>query len=180
MLDQHIRFVDKYFETLNAAESARYAGFSEDTSKQEGWRLLQRDDVQDYLDKLRAELAEKTGVSKQKVISEIARLAFSDIRKYYTGDDQLKAITDLDDDEAAALLSVKMLEEKIPGTDIVTGINKEIKLYDKLGALEKLARHLGLYEKDNAQSKQEAIITPAINVYNTAPNLTSSEKDIDV
>lgn len=151
MLDQHQRFADKYFETLNAAESARYAGFAEDTAKQEGWRLLERDDINEYLSKLRLELSEKTGISQQKVLNEIAKIAFSDIRNYYKGDDQLKAITDLDDNEAAALSSVKMYEEYSQGEPI--GINKEIKMYDKLAGLEKLARHLGMYAKDNDQSK---------------------------
>lgn len=162
MLDQHIRFADKYFETLNASESARYAGFSEETAKQEGWRLLQRDDVQQYLEKLRAELQEKTGVTQQRVLNEIAKIAFSDIRNYYTDDDALKPITDLDDNEAAALSSVKILEEKLPGTQIVVGVNKEIKLYDKLSGLEKLARHLGLFEKDNQQSSAKISLTKKI------------------
>lgn len=148
MLEQHQRFADKYFETLNGAESARYAGFSEDSARQEANRLLDRDDIQGYLQKLRAELSEKTGISQQKVLNEIARIAFADIRNYYKGDDQLKAITDLDDNEAAALASVKMYEEYSQGEPI--GINKEIKMYDKLAGLEKLARHLGMYNKDES------------------------------
>lgn len=151
MLEQHQRFADKYFETLNGAESARYAGFAEGTARAEACRLLDRDDVKDYLIKLRVILAEKTGISQQKVLQEIAKLAFSDIRNYYTGDDVLKPITDLDDNEAAALASVKMYQEYSQGEPI--GINKEIKLYNKLDGLEKLARHLGLYEKDNSQSR---------------------------
>lgn len=152
MLDQHIRFADKYFETLNAAESARYADFAEDSCRQEGWRLLQREDVQEYLSKLKSELAEKTGISQQKVLQEIAKIAFSDIRNYYQADGQLKNITDLDDNEAAALSSVKSYEENLPGTSVVIGMNKEIKIYDKLAGLEKLMRHLGMYDKDNIRN----------------------------
>lgn len=162
MLDQHIRFADKYFETLNASESARYAGFSEETAKQEGWRLLQREDIQEYLNKLRADLQEKTSITQQKVLQEIAKIAFSDIRNYYTEDDNLRPITDLDDNEAAALASVKTYEEKLPGTSVVIGMNKEIKLYDKLNGLEKLARHLGLYEKDNEQAASKITLTKKV------------------
>lgn len=154
MLEQHQRFADKFFETLNGAESARYAGFSEASARQEASRLLERDDVQEYLQRLRAVLAEKTGVSQQKVLNEIAKIAFSDIRNYYQDDNQLKPICDLEDNEAAALASVKSYEENLPGTSVVIGINKEIKLYDKLAGLEKLARHLGMYKEDNKQRSQ--------------------------
>src|ERR1700685_626836 len=94
MLEQHQRFADKYFETLNGAESARYAGFAEDSARIEASRLLDRDDVQAYLQELRSELSEKTGISQQKVLNEIAKIAFSDIRNYYEGDGQLKNVTD--------------------------------------------------------------------------------------
>lgn len=165
MLDQHVRFADKYFETLNATLSAIYAGFDQNSARQQGWQLLQRDDIQGYLEKLRSDLADKTSISQQKVLAEIAKIAFSDIRNYYTGDDKLKPITDLDDNEAAALASVKSYEEYSQGEPI--GMNKEIKLYDKLGGLEKLARHLGLYEKDNEQSKN----TIHINIDNNDAKL---------
>lgn len=150
MLDQHIRFADKYFETLNGAESARYAGYAGASARIEAARLLDREDIQEYLQRLRLILAEKTGISQQKVLNEIAKIAFSDIRNFYEDDGQLKNITNLNDNEAAALSSVKTYEEKDREGNIL-GLNREIKMYDKLAGLEKLARHLGLYEMDNQQ-----------------------------
>lgn len=162
MQDNHIKFCDKYFETLNGTQSAIYAGFSEDTAKQQAWQILQRDDVQEYLQKLRIEYADKAGVTKEKVMREVAKISFSDIRNYYTGDDKLKPITDLDDNEAAALASVKTYEEY--SQHEVIGINKEIKLYDKLAGLEKLARMLGMYEKDNEQAAARIPTSFTVNV----------------
>lgn len=152
MLDSHKRFADRYFETLNGTQSAIYAGFSEETAKQQAWQLLQRDDIQEYLQLLRDDLDSRTGISKEKVLREVARIAFADIRNYYKGDNQLIPIVDLDEDSAAALASLKTFEEFTPDGDPI-GTSKEIKLYNKLDGLEKLARHLGLYEKDNSQTK---------------------------
>lgn len=153
MTESHIRFADKYFETLNGSLSAEYAGFDQNSARQQAWQLLQRDDIQEYLQKKREELSFRTGITAEKVLREVARIAFSDIRDFYKEDNNLIPISDLDDDAAAALSSVKSYEETMPGTSIVVGINREIKLYNKLDGLEKLARHLGLYEKDNLQSK---------------------------
>jgi phage terminase small subunit len=80
MNENHKRFADKYFETLNASQSAIYAGFSEDTSRQQGWQLLQREDVQNYLSKLKAEYSEKSGITKEWVMTrfkDISDDAFS-------------------------------------------------------------------------------------------------------
>src|ERR1700748_1709972 len=151
MTDQVKRFCDRYFETLKGKESAIYAGFSEKTAVVQASQMLASEEVENYLNELREKLAEKTGISQEKVLQEIAKIAFSDIRNYYQDDNNLKPICDLEDNEAAALASVKSYEETLPGTAIVGGINKEIKLYDKLAGLEKLARHLGMYEKDNAR-----------------------------
>lgn len=160
--ESHQRFADKYFETLNGTQSAIYAGYAEASARIEASRLLDREDVQAYLQQLRAVLEEKTGISAQKVLNEIAKIAFADIRNFYKGDDQLKAITDLDDNEAAALMSVKMYEEYTPDGPI--GMNKEIKMYNKLDGLEKLARHLGLFEKDNRQKSTDSDKTMKVEI----------------
>jgi len=65
------RFADKYFETLNASESAIYAGFSEDTARQQGWQLLQREEIQNYLSELKQEYAEKSGINKEWVMNRL-------------------------------------------------------------------------------------------------------------
>lgn len=171
MQESHIRFADKYFETLNASLSAEYAGFSIETARQQGWQLLQRDDIQAYLDEKRAILTERTGITAEKVLREVARIAFSDIRDYYKEDNNLIPISDLDDDAAAALSSVKSYEENIPGTDIVAGTNKEIRLYNKLDGLEKLAKHLGLYDADNKQKSN------TIQIMNIDPLSDASTND---
>lgn len=152
MLDQYKRFADRYFETLNGTQSAIYAGYSEASARQEASRLLDREDIQEYLQVLRDAAAEKTGITAARVLQEIGRLAFADIRNYYRGDNQLIPVCDLDDDAAAALAGLKTFEEFTPDGDPI-GTSKEIKLYDKLAGLEKLARHLGLYEKDNGQKE---------------------------
>lgn len=157
MTEQVQRFCDKYFETLNGTQSAIYAGFSEKTARVQASQMLDTDDVQGYLQRLREILAEKTGISQQKVLNEVARLAFSDIRNFYQEDGNLKHICDLEDNEAAALSSVKSYEETMPGTSIIVGMNREIKLYNKLDALEKLAKHLGLYSVDNLQKATQLI-----------------------
>jgi len=161
MQDNHIRFADKYFETLNATQSAIYAGFSEDTAKQQGWQLLQREDIQEYLSELKANLASKHGVTIDRLIEEYAKIAFFDIREIYDVDGGLIHVKQLDDKSAGAIASIKSTEEwgeDEEGRKMVIGTNKEIKIFDKIRALQDLGKHLGLFEKDNSQ-KEKAIVT---------------------
>ncbi len=75
MQENHRRFADKYFETLNGKESAIYAGFAENSAKVQASQLLQRDDIQEYLQSLRAEYAEKSGISKLWIIERFKTIS---------------------------------------------------------------------------------------------------------
>ena len=168
------RFADRYFETLKGKESAIYAGYSEHTAAVQASQMLASEEVENYLQTLRDAASEKTGITAARVLQEIGRLAFADIRNYYRGDNQLIPVTDLDDDAAAALASIKTFEEFTPDGDPI-GTSKEIKLYDKLAGLEKLARHLGLYEKDNKQKE----LTANINLTKEAVKKLSDDLDAE-
>jgi len=75
MQENHKRFADKYFETLNGAESARYAGYSESSARQEAVRLLDREDIQEYLQGLRKEYSEKSGLTKEWVMKRFEHIS---------------------------------------------------------------------------------------------------------
>ena len=151
MTDQRKRFADKYFETLNGTQSAIYAGYSEVSAKSQASQLLIEPEVEEYLSALREEYQLKSGINKARILDEYRKIAFSDIRDILTVDGGLKDISELNDDAAAAVASIKSIEMEREGEKI--GTNREIKLHDKLRALEALSRHLGLFEKDNDQKK---------------------------
>lgn len=123
MQENHKRFADKYFETLNAKDSAIYAGFSVDTAKQQGWQLLQREDVTAYLESLRAEYSEKSGITKGWILDR-----FKDISDRCI---QAEPVYDNQGNETG--------EYRFDSS----GANK---------ATEMLGKIIGVFEKDNSQS----------------------------
>ena len=94
--------------------------------------------------------ADKLLVSEESVLREQARIGFSDLRRVFNGK-RLKDIADLDDDTARAVQSVKVVTRM--GSDGEIEYVHEIKLWPKNNALDSLSRHLGLFERDNAQSR---------------------------
>jgi phage terminase small subunit len=75
---RHQAFAEEYMADGNATRATIAAGFSSNGARQTGARLLARPDIQAYLETLRAQRAERTEITADKVIEEIALVAFAD------------------------------------------------------------------------------------------------------
>lgn len=139
------RFCDEYLIDLNATQAAIRAGYSVRTAKAIGSKLLTKVDVQSYISTKRKNISDRNDNLAQRVIDELSKLAFSNMKDYVNGGNNVLEIKHLDDDKTAAVAGVKT---KL-GDDGSTWT--EIKLHDKVSALEKLGRHLGIFERDNKQ-----------------------------
>ena len=145
MTDKQARFCEEYMVDLNATQAAIRAGYSPASAKTVGPRLLENVGVQKLIAQLQAEQSRRTGVSTDRVV--LAKIAFvnaADLIDPKTA--SLKS--DASHDDLAAVQSVKV---KTFGED---GLEQEVKLADKLRALDLLGKHLGMYkdtsEKDPA------------------------------
>ena len=94
-------------------------------------------------------VAEKAGLSVERSLREVRRLAYSDPRKFYGPDGQLISVHLLGDDAAACIASLEIDEISVEGA--VIGHTKKLKQWDKNAALEKAMKYHGLYEADNKQ-----------------------------
>lgn len=140
------RFADEYLKDLNGKQAAIRAGYSPKTAEQQAARLLSYAEVGEYVAKRMKDRERRTEITQDRVLQEVARLAFLDIRKALQDDGQLKPMSELDDDTAAAIAGLEILEEfSGSGRDReLVGYTKKIRLSDKKGALELLMRHLGM------------------------------------
>ncbi|MEZ2659298.1 terminase small subunit [Aneurinibacillus aneurinilyticus] len=136
------RFVDEYLIDLNATQAAIRAGFSVKTAEQQGHQLLKKTSVSEAIAKAMAERSKRTSVSQDRIVQQLAKIAFSDLKDYveWNGD----SITLKDSDEVDGSVIQSITETMLPKG----GIKKEIKLNDKMKALELLGKHLGMF-KDN-------------------------------
>jgi len=92
-------------------------------------------------------------LTKERVAREIARISFFDPRKMFAADGRPLAITELDDDTAASIIGLDVLEQyEGSGEDRhLVGMIKKYKIADKNSALDKAAKILGMYGIDNEQ-----------------------------
>ena len=147
------RFVDEYLIDLNGTRAAIRAGYSAKTAGQIAEKLLRKVEIRELLAARMKERGERTAVTADRVLLEAARLALFDPRKLFNDDGSPKGIHELDDDTAAAVSGIEVLEQfEGSGKDrVFVGYLKKYRVADKNSALEKLFRHHGLYERDNKQ-----------------------------
>ena len=147
------RFVEEYLVDLNATQAAIRSGYSKKTATAIGAENLTKPDIADAIAVARKELSEKTGISAERVLAELAKIGFSNMQDYIrvTGDDIYVALNDMSRDEAAAIGEVTVEERKLGNEDEGKVTRTKFKLLDKRAALNDLGRHLGLFEADNTR-----------------------------
>lgn len=136
-------FVDEYLVDLNATQASIRAKYSKKTAATIGSENLQKPYIQAAIAERRAQIADSTAITPERVLAEMGRLAFSDLRKMLDEKGNLKAVSDWDDDTAASIASLETG---------VGGIAK-VKAWDKNSALEKIAKHLGMFEPEKQSSE---------------------------
>ena len=139
--DKQQCFVDEYLIDLNATQAAIRAGYSVKTADQQGSRLLANVKVQQAVSEKMAERSRRTGVNQDRVVMELAKIAFVNASDVINPEDATVRDGAADDD-TAAIQSVKV---KVIPTKEGAGIEREIRLSDKLKALELLGKHLGMW-----------------------------------
>jgi phage terminase small subunit len=134
-------FCLEYMKDLNATQAAIRAGYSEDSAASIGWENLRKPEIQARLKQLMDERSERTKISSDRVLNELAKLAFSDMRNFAKwgpgGVSPIEGET-LSDDDAACVAEVSETTTKDGGSI-------RFKLHDKRAALELLGRHLKLF-----------------------------------
>jgi phage terminase small subunit len=123
------------------------ATWKPDTVHQAASRLMSHSKIRARIAFLQKKSAETVGLEASKVLEEVRRLAHSDIAGIMTADGKVKLPHELDPVTRAAVASFKIDEYG----------RIEYKFWPKNDALDKAMKHLGLYEKDNAQ--QPAAVT---------------------
>lgn len=135
-------FVAEYLVDLNATQAAIRAGYSAKTAAFIGAENLRKPQIQVAVQDAQLERARATQITAEKVLKELAAVAFADAGDYATvegdGDGQRVTVTptkDLTKSQRAAIAGVRQARDG----------SIEVKLADKLRALELIGRHLGMY-----------------------------------
>lgn len=134
----------------NGTHAALAAGYAEKSAHVQASRLLKDDKVQALIKEKRAKLARKYELTTEAVIAELAKIVHFDPRRVLDENGAVLPVHLWPDDVAAAISAFDVYEETDNNGNRI-GQTKKIKVFDKNAAIEKAMKHLGLFEKDNAQ-----------------------------
>lgn len=162
-------FADEWLKDCNGTNAAIRAGFSAKTAAVKSSQLLSDPEIKAYIKIRQSELSESTNITQERILNEYAKLAFFDIRTIYDENNALKPIKELSDAAGSAIAGIEVLEEfsSIGEERKHIGNTVKVKLIEKTKALDSLARHLGMFAKDNAQTQ------PVVNI----PPMTDNQVD---
>ena len=154
MTDAQKRFCDEYLIDLNATRAYKVAYKrckKDETANVNGSKLLRNTKVKEYIAQKQTKIQKRTEITQDRVLKELAKIAFGDIRKLYTENGALRNIIDLEDDIAGAISGVETFEEyEGRGADReYIGDTKKVKMIDKTKALELIGKHLGMFKETN-------------------------------
>ena len=140
MTEKQNRFVEEYLIDLNATQAAIRAGYSVKTADQQASRMLTNVKVQTAIAKAMAERSKRTGVNQDRIVLELAKLAFVNMTDIVDKKGEIKDTATADD-----LSCIESIKYKHSDTDSGSSVEREVKIGSKIKALELLGKYLGMW-----------------------------------
>ena len=150
------RFVEEFLVDLNATQAAIRAGYARSTAEKKApcWVGKSRDlspqpEIWDAVEEAKAKRSERTEIKQDRVLQELALLAFANMGNYIgitSEGDPFVNLSNLTLDQWAAISEVTVEDFMEGRGDDAREVKKiKFKLADKKGSLEALGKHLGMF-----------------------------------
>lgn len=182
LTDKQKMFVHEYLVDLNATQAAIRAGYSEKRSSEISYQLLQKTTVQQAIQKAMDERAKRVDVTADKVLQELAHIAFDDIKNYLSYRTE-KTLLEYDEN-GKPIIGYKQVIEMMDSDMVDTRNIQEVstnakgvftfKLYSKADALNALGKHLGMFT-----DKSEVKMTVTVEDYLKSLDSGNEEEETD-
>ena len=158
---RQLAFCREFCIDLNASAAARRAGYSQRTAGRHAADLMQDPRIQAEIQRLTAAKAARASMEADEVVEQLVNIVRSDISDVMTW-----GMSEVEDDEGlpngVAILRPNVtvfnsadLPRSITGAIAEVSMTDKgtfkVKMHDKGAAIDKLMRHLGMFEKDNKQ-----------------------------
>lgn len=152
---KQVLFCKEYIKDFNASRAALAAGYSKQTAYAMGAENLKKPQIQGYINQITKKKVEKLDISAEKVIEEIAKIAFSNVDDLGEWDENgvfvLKSSEEMSDAAKAAISTINYSATKMGESLVKTDL--KITKESKLKALELLGKYTGAFNKDESEKQ---------------------------
>jgi phage terminase small subunit len=163
LTERQRRFVEEYLVDLNGKEAAMRAGYAPGSAKKSAWNNFAKPAIAAAIAERQGERLEAIAMRAEEVIRELSAIARANILDHLRPGSDGRPIVEIDADAAAGLCEVTVEHfTEGSGEEQRSGRRIRIRMQDKLSALDRLAKHYGLYCERISHEAPEgsAIMTP--------------------
>jgi len=164
------RFCEEYIVDLNGTSAALRAGYSPPSAHITASQLLAKRKTIKYINYLKIQRARRLEVTQDRIVQELARIAYHDLRTFYTADHEAVPLQSITDDQQTAIKNIAFRNkvEDVPteqpdGSIKMEKVSKRVvsnyTLYSRIDALRMLGHHVGM-----------SLDKPAEKMVDDAPN----------
>lgn len=169
MTPKQSAFVHEYLIDLNATQAAIRAGYSANAAGAIGHETLTKPEVAAAIAEAQADRARRTGITADRVLRELAKVGFADLADVtdwgvkevavgFDGDGKRLPPEAIGDAVVVQYVEAPFVtpicRDALPA-DVRASVAEvslgkdgfKIKMHDKVGALEKIGRHLGMFKE---------------------------------
>lgn len=165
LTDKQKAFAREYVIDGDASKAARRSGYSEKTAAAQGFELLRNPLVKAEIARLTDAKVERASIAADEIVEQLANIVRADITDVVSW-----GMAEVEDDEGLPVTMpdgtpvlrphITVINSDRLDRAVTTGIAEvsmtdkgtfKVKMHDKAAAIEKLMRHLGMFEKDNKQ-----------------------------
>lgn len=157
--DKERLFCYAYLECGQKTQAAIDAGFKENSAQQQATRVYKK--CKARIDEMLEDMTLKHVVNKDRIIQELALIAFADLKEAFNEDGSLKNYADMPEDVRRTLsaIDVNELFEGRGEDREQTGFIKKLRTHDKIKALELLGRNLQMFtQKLEIDNKRPMVV----------------------
>ena len=139
-------FIDQFMIDRNGTEAAKRCGYSPRSAGVTACKLLKDPKILQEINRRSAEQSQRLSITADRVMQEYERLALLDPADLFREDGTMKPLSEMPEDARRAIGGLEIRELtpiETPGGPIAVQLRK-VKLVDKKGALDSLAKIMGL------------------------------------
>lgn len=158
---KQLLFVQEYLVDLNATQAAIRAGYSEKTAYSIGHENLRKPELSEAIELAFKARSKSTEITQEMVLAELGRVGFSNMTNYANWNEH--GVTLMDSDKLSPDAARCVAE--VSQTVTAEGGTVKFKLHDKVAALEKIGRHLGMFPTKVELTGKDGEPLPAPVIY---------------
>lgn len=164
----------------NATEAARsLPGVSEKSAGEIGSRLLKNVEVRKEIARLEKKLEEKTLITKERILNELALIGFSDMADCVTvgaeGQIQVKPFDQMPKGTSRAISRIKekrsIRQSQDDSEDMIIDLQLEYGHHDKVDALKEISKLQGYYPKEELDVNHKGNVSVTVKVVDFSKNV---------